>query len=50
MGWRNCHLWGFSANRYGQQAHWSPDEGEHLDATLADVINFLDDKPEFIYE
>ena len=50
MGWYNCHLWGFEARRYGQRADWSIDEyGEELDATLVDVINFLQGKPEFIY-
>ena len=50
MGWENCHLWGVEARRHGQVAHWSPEEdGEELDATLLDVIAFLEDKPEFIY-
>ncbi|MDE0005192.1 MAG: plasmid pRiA4b ORF-3 family protein [Rhodospirillaceae bacterium] len=50
MGWENCHLWGFEARRHGQRANWSIDEySEELDATLVDVINFLQGKPEFTY-
>ena len=50
MGWGNCHLWGFDAKRYGQSAHWSLDDfNEELDATLLDVIRFLQGKPEFTY-
>ena len=50
MGWENDHLWGFDARRYGQRAHWSPEEfDDELDATLLDVIAFLQGKPEFIH-
>ena len=50
MGWENCHLWGFDAKRHGQSAHWSLDDfNEELDATLLDVIRFLQGKPEFTY-
>ena len=50
MGWENYHLWGFSARRYGQRAHWIPEDEAGLDATLSDVINFLKGRPEFIYK
>ena len=50
MGWDNEHLWGFDARRHGQRAHWSPDEcDDEFDATLLDVIDFLQGKPEFTY-
>lgn len=50
MGWDNDHVWGFDARRYGQRAHWSPDEyDDELDATLLDVIAFLRGKREFTY-
>lgn len=51
MGWGNCHLWGFQATRYGHFADWSHDydDDSELDATLLDVIDFLQGKPEFTY-
>ena len=42
MGWDNDHAWGFDARRYGQRAHWGPEEWDDvLDETLLDVIAFL---------
>ena len=50
MGWENCHLWGFDARRYERCAHWSLDDlGDGPDATLLDVIAFLQGKQEFTY-
>ena len=50
MGWDNDHAWGFSARRHGRVAHWSPDDFDsELDATLLDVIGFLDGKADCTY-
>ena len=50
MGWDNDHAWVFRAIRYGQRTHWFPDEYEgEFDATLLDVIDFLQGKSEFTY-
>ena len=50
MGWDNDHAWGFDARRYGQRAHWGPEEWDDvLDETLLDVIAFLKGKREFTY-
>ena len=50
MGWENCHLWGFDAKRHGERSHWSLDEFDaEMDATLLDVIDFLQGRPEFTY-
>lgn len=50
MGWDNDHVWGFDARRYGQRAHWGPEEfDDELDTTLLDVIAFLKGKREFTY-
>ncbi len=50
MGWYNCHLWEFEARRYEQTANWVYDNHDsRIDATLLDVIDFLQGKPEFIY-
>ena len=51
MGWDDWHLWGFDAIRYGERAHWSPDEefGAGADATLFEVMDFLEGKQEFTY-
>ena len=56
MGWDDYHFWGFDATRYKQRAVWTPADdnfngspGLASDATVLDVIDFLDGKPEFMY-
>jgi len=50
MGWEDCHVWGFDARRYGRRAHWSVDDwGDSTDATLLDVIAFLQGNQECTY-
>ncbi|WP_419906403.1 plasmid pRiA4b ORF-3 family protein [Hoeflea sp.] len=56
MGWHNCHLWEFEAIRYEQVVTWSADSDQYFSspksdasATVLDVIDFLQGKPEFNY-
>ena len=57
MGWKDCHLWGFEATRYGQVVEWFADGSNSpfgeprldTDITILDVIYFLQGKPEFTY-